>query len=363
MNNKFTTWNDPVTEFQPLMRRFINKFINPLRDLYYLIGPVTEVNKRKAALGIDAKMEDPTGLWKDALKLINTVGGYTPARPLGPLVEFVGPILPRTYTPLTGDLQQYLDKHQNVAYVAFGQHAEPTKSEAEFILTALLENLESGVLDGVIWATANTDMFPSQIKTSSGKTYKVTNDGISPDVRFLKWAPQTAVLLHPTTVAFVSHGGVGSWFESMYAGKRMIMFPFFADQPGNALMIERNGIGGILKASFSPKEAAALVKKVVEDDQMQSNVQRFQALTQIHSKHGVSRAADLVEEAAYTHVKGKLLHRESADRRMSYLKGTNLDLYLILIGFLSVFSVIGYYAATFATKKILLASKQKLKVL
>lgn len=333
-----------------------------------MIPPVTQINKRKAALGIDAKMEDLTAQWKDALKLINTVSGYSPARPLGPLVEFVGPILPKSYTPLTDDLKNYLDKHKRVAYVAFGQEATPTKKETSFILRALLDNVENGTLDGIIWATVTSqDIFADSITTTSGKIFKMQNllNGRDPHVRIIKWAPQTAVLLHPSTVVFVSHGGLGSWFESMYAGTRMIMFPFFADQPGNAVTVERSNLGAILKTSMHPIEALNLVKKVVDDEdgEIQKSVERFQALTQIHSQHGVVRAADLVEEVAYTHVKGKLPHRESADRRMSYVKGTNLDLYAAL----AVFLYIGFRTMLFGVKALISlkksSSQQKIKKL
>lgn len=368
VNNKFTTMYDFSTEFQSFWERFRNKFINPLRDIYYLIPVVNEINNRKIAIGIDAKMEDPTAQWKDALKLINIFPGYAPARPLGPLVEFVGPILPKTYTPLGDEIKSFLDNHKHVALIAFGQHVSATKDELKFVLTALLENLENGSLDGILWATGDSDVvFSETVTTSSGATYKVQDfiNGLNPHVYATRWAPQTAILLHSSTTVFVSHGGLGSWFESMYAGTRMVMFPFVNDQPGNSLTIERSNLGGIMRYKSSPKEAAAVVKKVAEDKdgEIQKNVDRFQALTQIHSEHGVIRAADLVEEVAYAHVNGKLPHRESADRRMSYLKGNNYDLYGALVAILFA----SFYAVVFGAKKLIAlkktASNEKLKKL
>lgn len=358
---------DPTTEFQSIADRFRVAFINPLRDLYYMFPFLRDFSKRRAAVGITTKMADPSTQWKDSLKLINGAFGYIAPRPIGPLGELVGPIMPKQYMPLDEDLQNYLDDHKKVAYVAFGQNARPSEKEIKLILTALLENLESGSLDGLIWATVKAaGLFPDTVTTSSGKTYQVQDffNGVHPDIRIVKWAPQTAVLLHPSTVVFVSHGGLGSWYESVYAGTRMVMFPFFGDQPGNAKVIERSKLGGVLDYKFSPEQAAAVIKKVVDDEdgELRRSVKRFQALTQIHSEHGVLRAADLVEEVAYTNVDGKLPHRESADRRMSYIKSHNIDLYAILLAIIySVFRIVLFtYRQAVGLSK---SSSQKLKKL
>lgn len=44
------------------------------------------------------------------------------------------------------------------------------------------------------------------------------------------WVPQTAVLVHPSVAMFVSHVGLGSLYEGLSAGKRLLAMPFFADQ-------------------------------------------------------------------------------------------------------------------------------------
>jgi hypothetical protein len=69
----------------------------------------------------------------------------------------------------------------------------------------------------------------------------------------------------------------------------------------------------------------------------QQNVQRYQALIQIHSKAAPLRAADLIEEAAYATQGARFPHREDVGRSISFLKRYNLDLYaivLIAVGFL-----------------------------
>ncbi|KAK4513390.1 uncharacterized protein ATC70_005388 [Mucor velutinosus] len=340
INNKLTTMVDFTTEFQSFATRFTNKFFVPMMELYYILPHLNQLAERKRALGIPAKIQEPSETWKNSLKLINSLNGFSAPRPLGPLVEYVGPIIPKTYQPLTEDLKEYLDAHERVAYVAFGQMATPVEKDIHLILSGLLESIEQGRLDGLLWASVHAaGFFPDTITTSSNTTYNVQDmfSQKSPHARVIKWAPQTAVLQHPSTQLFVSHGGLGSWYESMYSGTRMVMFPFFGDQPGNALLIERGKLGGILKNDFTVPQAVELFRQILDDEdgEITKNVNKYQALVQIHSRRGVAKGADLIEEVAYTHENGLLKHRQSADQRMSYLKSHDLDLYgglLIVVG-------------------------------
>ncbi|GAN04448.1 UDP-glucosyl transferase family protein [Mucor ambiguus] len=340
INNKLTTMTDFTTEFQPFATRFVGKFFVPMMELYYLLPTLNQVTDRKRALGIPAKMQEPSETWKNSLKLINSLNGFSAPRPLGPLVEYVGPIISKTYQPLTEDLKEYLDSHERVAYVAFGQMATPVEKDIYLILSGLLESIEQGRLDGFLWASVHAaGYFPDTITTSSNTTYNVQDmfNQRNPHARVIKWAPQTAVLQHPSTRLFVSHGGLGSWYESMYSGTRMVMFPFFGDQPGNALLIERGKLGGILKNDFTVPQAVELLRRILDDEdgEIAKNVDKYQALVQIHSRHGVAKGADLIEEVAYTHEDGLLKHRQSADQRMGYVKSHDLDLYgalLVVVG-------------------------------
>ncbi|KAI7889146.1 uncharacterized protein EV154DRAFT_467773 [Mucor mucedo] len=362
INNNMNTMSDYTTEFQSFSTRFKNKFIVPLDALYRFYPHIKDMMARKRAIGIEAKFETPESAWKDSIKLVNSLFGYTAARPLGPLSEHIGPIIPKKYKPLTGELEQYFSSHERVAYIAFGQQAVPSEQNIRLILTGLLESIEAGTLDGFLWATVNSGgSFPDSITTSSNTTYNVLDmfSHANPHARMIKWAPQIAILAHPSTAVFVSHGGLGSWYESMYAGTPMIMFPFFGDQPGNALIIERSALGGIIKSDGPVEDAVELFKKVVidEDDEIKKNVKRIQALTQIHSEHSILRAADIVEEVAYTHKDNKLLHRQTASLNMPYIKSHNIDLYAALLSLLT-----GALAlAVFIISKALGAKQIKMK--
>ncbi|KAI8073485.1 uncharacterized protein B0P05DRAFT_604795 [Gilbertella persicaria] len=324
-HNDVVSLIQPTTEFESLTIRFIDEFIKPLEFIITI------------AIGIDAKIQDPSSKWKHALKMVNNIHGFSPARPMGPLVELVGPILPKRFTPLTEHLENYLDAHKRIAYIAFGQMATPCENDIRLILTSVLESIELGYFD----------LFPDTITISSGAVYHIQAmlNQTHPDARMVSWAPQTAILMHPSTHVFFSHGGLGSWYESMYAGKRMIMFPFFGDQASNSHMIEQSGLGAVLDYGATTEQAVDLIKGVALDinGEITGNVKRTQALVQIRSERSISRGADTVEEVAYTHKNGMLPHRMSANHRISFIKAHNLDIYSILILCISLFKAIGLF--------------------
>ncbi|KAF7727162.1 hypothetical protein EC973_007937 [Apophysomyces ossiformis] len=322
---------DPTTLSESFLTRFDNAFIKPLQTLWSIYDRLAKLAEQKSTMGV--KMESPQIdlLWKDSVKLVNNLFGFETARALGPLVELVGPIIPRIYDPLTDDLHRFLETHRRIAFVAFGKYGTPRTSDVTLILTALLENIEKKVLDGFIWANPSSP-FPPSVTTSSNTTY-VTKDILSgPNARLLKWVPQQAVLKHDSVTLFVSHGGITSLYESVFAGKRLIVFPFLCDQHANAATVERNQLGARFDPKTPQQTVTQLMRKVVvdEDGVFQDSVNRFKALVQIHSRSGIKRGADLVEEVAFVSKNGKLPHRYEVSREMSFIKARNLDLYAAL---------------------------------
>lgn len=85
-----------------------------------------------------------------------------------------------------------------------------------------------------------------------------------------------------------------------------------------------------MRPYFSPEQAADLLCSVASSEEIGKNVQRYQALVHIHSDHGIIRGANLVEEVLYTNKEGRLPHRETADKRMSYIKAHNIDIWCLL---------------------------------
>ena len=82
------------------------------------------------------------------------------------------------------------------------------------------------------------------------------------------WVPQQDLLAHPKTVAFFTHGGIGSILESIYYGVPMIVSGIFADQVDNAAIIDDIGVAYKLDKS-DLNDAVKIVhaiSQVVEND-------------------------------------------------------------------------------------------------
>lgn len=82
------------------------------------------------------------------------------------------------------------------------------------------------------------------------------------------WIPQSDILAHPNTKAFITHGGLLSVHESIWYGVPMLVMPMFSDQHRNSFRIVSAGIAhkidyhtlntdkfkrGIIEVLHSPK--------------------------------------------------------------------------------------------------------------
>lgn len=369
INNSPINMDHPTTEDETLAERLYNTFIKPVRFLIKLRLFLYQQHANLKSLGIDPVF--PAELrYQHCIKLFNSAWGFEFGRPIGPLIEMVGPIVPeKAMKKLTPELERFLSTHTKTAYVAFGQTARVNASDIALILTGLLEAYEANHLDGIIWATRGIDqrLFPQTIVTQSNVTYPVhaffDKEGSSAAIQFINWAPQLAILSHPSTQVFVTHGGTGSIQEAYFGGVRLIVYPFFVDQIPNAITVEKFGTGMRLDYRSTQQEATAIIANVAEDTlgQFQRNVDKFKALTQIKSKHGALRGADVVEEVLFTHQDGVLTHRLDAKTRVSWIKAHNLDMYATVLSTLVLAPCVIYRLAALSSQWISGSSKAKLK--
>ncbi|CAO3594432.1 unnamed protein product [Absidia cylindrospora] len=348
INNNMATMDELTTVKQSIYTRLYNKFILPLTMFPMIkphLGALSQI-KRDHGLMDAIYHSSPEEKSKHALKIVSTTFGLEVPRAVGPLVELVGPVLSTEYSPLDVSFDAYLSTRQRVVYVAFGQHAKPNMNDAKLILTALIQQREKGHIDGIIWSSRSASLttFPQTITSSlSGKSYDIaslfdTNDNskkgdLTDDIYISKWSPQMALLLHPSVSVFVSHGGANSVVESLYSGTRVIFYPFFGDQPGNAKQFSSIGLSEYFDYRTDPVKIDQRLEKVILDKEgsYQQTVERYQALVQIHSKASPARAADLVEEALFSSQGQFLPQREDVGHSLSFMKRNNLDIYGIVL--------------------------------
>ena len=61
-----------------------------------------------------------------------------------------------------------------------------------------------------------------------------------------KWVPQVELLAHPALKAGLTHCGFGGTLEFISAGKPIVAFPHFDDQPADAKELERRQVAVML---------------------------------------------------------------------------------------------------------------------
>ncbi|KAG0172021.1 hypothetical protein DFQ28_010095 [Apophysomyces sp. BC1034] len=312
-----------------LWERFVERYFTLPRFILRQRPVLVALNEIRRQLGI--KPWEPLGRHAGTIKFINAFWGVESPRPVGPFVEYVGPVMNRHYDPLTPALAQFLDRHSRVVYIAFGQMYAPNTREFGTLLTGLLEAYEEGILDGLVWSLSRKRSMdlPPTIQTSR-KTYNTSNllNGVHKDMRFEPWSPQFAVLNHCSCKLFVSHGGASSIHESLYNGVPMLLHPFTSDQPVNSEQLAKAGVGLVIdRRTSSPEDIVRKIRSMVLDEagDYAVNIKTMQALVQIRSRRR-HYAADIVEEVLYS-VRGKknIWHRKEDVWHMRWWKATNWD--------------------------------------
>jgi zeaxanthin glucosyltransferase len=110
----------------------------------------------------------------------------------------------------------------------------------------------------------------------------------------VKYAPQLELLKIARLV--VAHGGANTIFETLMAGKPMLLIPFTYDQPAMAARLARLGIAEVLPVMrLSSKRIRTAITKILSDDRYRDAAIEMQS--RISSLQGVERSADVIEES------------------------------------------------------------------
>lgn len=300
---------------------------------------VSHAHNFQRKLGLEPVTDASAIRYNHVPKLVNNLFGIETARKHSPLMHMIGPILRNSYPALDPNSLEFLNSHTSIAYVAFGQHATPSDQDVKMILQSLLKLFEQKIIDGVIWARLSESQIPQFVQTNNRKYsfYDIFNHK---DVLLPSWAPQFAILEHPSTLFFISHGGVGSMHESLFNGKRLFIYPMFGDQPGNARAIERIGVGkqiDTLNLKYDLKDYDRFYAKlytVAADPQnkIQDTVNRYKTYAQVSASNAVTRGADLMEESLFaSDSQGMLYYRYDVGYEIHWVKRYNVDIYAFFI--------------------------------
>jgi len=225
-----------------------------------------------------AKLENPMDIYGDIRNRMQIVGSTYPLqipRPFPPLIQFVGPDLPKDFTPLSAAEKKFLDESPEfVVLISMGSIV----SLEEWQVEALIKGLSSF---RVMWSLAEDQQsfLPSNLSSS-----------------FLihKWISQQALLAHDKVQVFISHCGANGAHESLLLGKPLICIPHFADQFDIALRVQENGAGFELnKFYFTHEEVFTKTATILKDPSFRANAIKLQKILKYAG--GAKKAADLAE--------------------------------------------------------------------
>lgn len=334
INNRLYTLFEPTSKDQSLWARITKYYIQvPLRH-WLLSRKLKESKKIQLKYGLTPAIDTCTSSYNHVPKLVNNVFGIEAARKHSPLVHMAGPIMRKSYPDLDAATKSFLDAHQRVAYVAFGQHALASEKDIKLVLHNLVRLLEEGHIDGIVWARLQPSQLPAEIQTPE-KTYTQEKLINHPAIYLMDWVPQFATLQHPSTSFFVSHGGAGSLHEALFSGVRLFVFPFGGDQPMNARSVQHSGLGryfNTLNLVHDAKTYESLYTKLHQvavdpDHAIQDAVNHYSAFMQITASNAVNRGADLLEESMFaSDSNGELYYRKDVGYEINWLKRNNYDI-------------------------------------
>ncbi|KAI9594169.1 hypothetical protein BDF19DRAFT_446171 [Syncephalis fuscata] len=317
--------------------RFYDKIILPATMLWNIKDSIQERQAIYSKLKVTPYMTAPER-WRHGLVLINNLFALEPARQLPSNTFLIGPAIPHKYASLSSELSEFMDARKNVVYIGFGGNTILSRSQISTILSSLLVAYDDELIDGVVWGLMRTadnhDLIPETVAVNGVvHSIKDMQSGKHAAVRLLNRAPQRAVLEHPSTRLFISHCGIVSLFESLFAGVPILGLPGFGDQPSNAIKLTEKGYGLWLDKTTSTEATIVstlrrlLAKDSAEAASFKANVLLAQRMIQIADRERM-RGADLIELAA---IPGAIKAYESADWRMPWWTANNYDLYAFLL--------------------------------
>ena len=291
---------------------------------------------------------------------MNSFFGFEIPRDLPPTCAPIGPLLNDTYPPLDDECGKFLSERSSVVYIALGTHIILANSDASKIIQGLALLYKEGLIDGIIWSIGKSGRQDLDLQTvlewgCSSSRYVSLGDILAskaPSFLCSSFVPQRAILEHPSTRLYFTHGGGSSANEGLFHGKLMLSMGVFMDQIANTARLVDGGVAETLnKFGFTSMELYVKAKKLLldKDKTYGRNSLRLMRIARIASKRK-HYAADLIEEHMYDaelrFQDGKELrpmHLQTADMRMSKWKARNWDLWAVsFIGFGALGSSLAY---------------------
>jgi UDP:flavonoid glycosyltransferase YjiC (YdhE family) len=342
------------------LERFLHGILDPVKDFLSKYEFLKHLKQARKNNGVPATLKF-TQFTNMGLAIANNYIGFEKSRSLPSHIYPIGPILPESFPALDTDLQSFFDTHQKVLYIAFGSYIKFKGELATNMLEHFQKLLNEGWIDGIIWGgvgSAELKKFPETYTVDSIKySTEAMLRGTHQQVKLLKWAPQRAILNHPHTKLFITHGGLDSIYEAVESGTPMLVIPHIGDQPRNAALVKEHGVGDYIEWSVDSDDLINQKFATLLDPSntgLKSKLEQLQVISKFSSNRKLF-AADLIESYAYS-AKTCRLHQTPKsfetpcevkpflplDQQISFIKANLIDVYSVAILILLAIMGSGY---------------------
>jgi glucuronosyltransferase len=195
--------------FERTWNFFTYQWTTALYEWYYL--PKMESTYREA-LGQD--VPSVREIERNASLVLNNAHfSLSYPRPQLPQVVDVGGMHCRAGQPLPQDLLDFVESSGSEGFIYFSMGSIVKIQDMPQLMLQDFIKVFARIKQKVIW------------KSEEDKI-----EGLSKNVKLVKWAPQQDLLAHPKIKIFLTHGGFLSMEEAIYHGVPLIGFPLYGDQ-------------------------------------------------------------------------------------------------------------------------------------
>ena len=160
----------------------------------------------------------------------------------------------------------------------------------------------------------------THVVVSIGK--KLTTDDLPPapaNYLIAQSVPQTALLRNATL--FVTHNGMNSTNEAMFAGVTMVCLPIFGDQNINATRVEQLGLGVHLRSPFAPAHAQNFDHLTA--DAIRTAAEQIFANYESYKARSDGMKGELEQQVKYLHTRAVADISDWVDQERKKLKDEN----------------------------------------
>ncbi len=250
-------------------------------------------NSARKSIGLESRWTESNNPYgKTRMTIIGAFMGFEQPREFSPLVQVVGPLLPRSHRPIAEELKNFLDNAERpVVYISIGTNSDWNADAANAVAVSMIDLAVKEKRFFFLWS------IKAAHKALISQEY-LNQLEAADSVKIVPFVEQLSVLAHPKTGLFISHCGLSSLSESLYYGVPVLACPMMlkSDQPTNAARVQELGIGLWLdrrSKELSPNSVKSAINGMMENPNFQSTAKRFSRL--IRLSNGRKRAADLIE--------------------------------------------------------------------